>query len=186
MSRPSWRVAWLSLVVLGVLSDCSSARPVPDAGDMNEVEFEGEAASNIPDFVPGIIDAGDVVDAGEATIDSTCCDLAFFLPSAGEPADATGTVVGEVIPLVPGVALTRVDGGFAATACFFQSNSSFYDYQLEWPTSDADAGSELLIDGGYLVRVHRHSPNGKIYPMGDGTYKNFIPSVTSCSQHTGP
>lgn len=183
MSWGARRMFFGAWVVTGLLCSCSSPRPPPDAGEEVEVEFDGEATGNIPDFVPGIIDAGDVIDAGEAIVDTKCCDLAFFLPDDGEPADATGKVVGEVAPLVPGVALTRVDGGFAAMACFVQSNSSFYEYQLEWPTSDADAGGELLLDGGFLVRVHRHSPHEKNYPMGDGTYKNFISSVSACSEH---
>lgn len=177
-----------AFAVLAALSLCACPPATvaeDDAGIEEEaVDFTGDSSGAPPDFAGDIIDAGNrtPIDAGVAMVDERCCMLNFRIDVADEPADAEGRLVGSLAPLSPGIALTKVDGGYTASACFPMVSSSYYDYEFEWFSSDPDAGGLSFGDGGYLVTTRRHSPYETAYPTGDGTQRNFIPSVMSCAE----
>lgn len=187
------RLWGVGLLCFGLIA-CAKAQVPNDAGTMVEemVPYEGEAAGNLPDFTPGLFDAGDnsPIDAGPIIVDTRCCKLRLSIASSGEPLHAVGVVKGEANPLASGVALSRDgDAGFSANVCFPVNSSSFYWYEFEWVTGDADAGGVLLEDGGVWMHVRRHSETELNYPVGDGTYQNYIPSVDDCAlldAGTGP
>ena len=171
---------------LGVvmLAGCGSTTAMKmDAGEPPAVEYEGEAGGSPPDFVGDLIDAGNKspIDAGVAVVDNRCCILRFGIPVGHEPANAVGSLVGEVAPLDNGIPLTRVDAGYTASACFPMMSSTFYWYQFEYMTGDAGSGGLHQGDGGYLVTIRRYSPLETNYAVGDER-KNFIPSVMNCSE----
>ncbi len=178
-----------TLAALAALALCAcppASMTGEDAGGFEEqpVEFEGESSGSPPDFAGDIIDAGNrsVIDAGTAVVDARCCNLSFRIDVGDEPAGAAARLVGSVAPLSPSLALTKVDGGYAANACFPMVSSSYYVYEFEWTSSDADAGGLSLGDGGYLITTHRHSTYETSYPANDGSQRNYIPSVTNCAE----
>ncbi|MDP1827902.1 MAG: hypothetical protein Q8L48_31805 [Archangium sp.] len=163
---------------------CAAKPPPMEPPVEEEVPFDGEASSNLPDFTDGLIDGGhgSPVDAGPIVVDMRCCRLNFELAGAGEPSGAAGRLVGEAFPLSEGLALsTAADGGYAASACLPLSTSTYYWYEFEWPTDDADAGGLPLEDGGFLVRVERYDPAALNYTTGTGVPRNFIPAVDDCA-----
>lgn len=179
------------LGALVVLACGPKARPIEPPVE-EEVPFEGESSSNLPDFTDGVIDAGQYspVDAGEIVTETRCCRLNFVIGGEGEPANAVGRLEGEAFPLSDGVTLTSgVDGGFAASACVPINTSTYYWYVFEWTTSDADAGGLALEDGGFWVRVERYNPDQLNYTTADGSNRNFVPAVDDCAlldAGTGP
>jgi len=178
------RGLWLSLALL---AGCTSPRPVVDAGELPvPEEYEGEAGGNPPDFVGDLFDAGNntPIDAGEALIDTRCCNLGFRIGQGDEPSDAIGTLVGEAQPLAAGIPLSRVDGGYVASACFPMMSSSYYVYRFEFLSSAPDSGGVSQGDGGYWVTVKRHNPVERNFAIGDER-QNFIPSVMNCAELDG-
>lgn len=179
----------IAVLSAAMLCGCPSTSDSTDSGvedsGMDDVEYMGPGAGNPPDFAGDLIDAGAKsgieVDAGSVVIDNRCCKLSFRISVGDEPVDSVATLVGEVTPLVPGIPLTRVDGGYVANACFPMVASTFYYYQFEFTTADAGSGGLDQGDGGYRVTLRRHSTDELNYAR-DGERQNFIPSVMNCAQ----
>jgi hypothetical protein len=176
------RRACLLAVVVVALGCPAPVKPTPDDAGVEEVEFEGEAAVNPPDFAGDLFDAGNKseFDAGEAVLDVRCCRLSFRIDEGDEPANAKGQVIGEQAPLSRGVPLTRVDGGYIASACFPMTSSSYYFYQFQYLTDDAGAGGLDQGDGGFIVTTRRASPFEPSFSIA-GELQNYVPSVTTCA-----
>lgn len=173
------------------LAACAARPPPMEPPVEEEVPYDGETTANLPDFTNGVIDSGSSspVDAGPVIVETRCCLLNFSLAAAGEPGDAVGRLVGEAFPLNAGLALTASDGGYVASACLPVNTSTYYWYEFEWPSSDANAGGLSLEDGGFLVQVERYDPDSLHYPSSTGAPRNFIPAVDDCAlldAGTGP
>lgn len=183
--RSLWLLAALTFAA------CAAKPPTEPPVEEEEVPFDGETTSNLPDFTDGVIDAGanSPVDAGPVVVETRCCQLHFALTRADEPLTATGRLVGEAFPLNEGISLSSADAGFAASACVPINTSSYYWFELEWPTDDADAGGVGLEDGGFVVRVERYDADSLHYSTGTGVPRNFVPAVADCAEldaGTGP
>ena len=158
--------------------------PLPDAGEEDPINYEGDTTGNPPDFDGDLFDAGNKVpfDAGDSTFDMRCCRLGFRIDLGDEPADAVAHLHGEAAPLSSGVPLTKTDAGYSANVCFPMRSSSYYWYQFEFVTDDADAGGLSLGDAGFRVTQRRFSPYETNYAVSGDERQNFIPSVMSCSE----
>lgn len=158
--------------------------PTPDSGEGEVIDYQGDSTGNLPDFDGELFDAGNKVpiDAGAVTFDMRCCKLGFRIDLGNEPADAVAQIVGEASPLSSGVPLTKGDAGYSANVCFPMKSSSYYWYQFEFTTADADAGGLSLGDAGFRVTQRRHSPYETNYTVSGDETQNFIPSVMSCSE----
>ncbi len=137
------------LFALLLAAACKPDNTDPDPEEETEDPYDGPTENvTIPVVDPDTFDAGDVVvDAGEVIVDTTCCDFTFSI-SDEEPADAVGFIDGELPLFGDGLALTRDDGGWSATACVPLNAATRYSYRFSWDGGIEDGGFTMLEDGG--------------------------------------
>ncbi len=192
------RIALLLVCGLALIQACSGKTPIPnpDAGPVQEVEYDGPGSPGVipvevPEDPPVVVDEGD---AGEFVEDPTCCPVTFSLVDL-EPAGATGRVRGFAGPLLEtGLALARANGKWTATACMPARSATRYWYELSWPAgpdagtdapeADAALPDDATTDSGPAMHVVvRYAEDQPLEYDGNGNPVNFY--AAACGNDAG-
>ena len=179
---------WLTLGGVLLFVACPAPEPEPEREPEPE-PYDGPGGSGIPpafdpedfDFDSGVF----LVDAGMVVVDTRCCTTRFSI-SDEEPADAIGSIQGDLPIFAGGISLTREDGGWTAMACHPINASGFYWYRFEYDAGVFDAGVVGLPDGGEEIleipltgSVVRASDRESSVATSDGR-RNYYRAVSSC------